>query len=107
VVYSGVFRSVCVRLHLRISAGRVALRIGRGYLGRCCCVALASKDDACLGPLPVTTKVVVAPSEEIGRLNALNARMMANEDKQISLSDPDARSMATSGKGSGIVGYNV
>jgi hypothetical protein len=25
---------------------------------------------------------------------------MASEDKQISLSDPDARSMATSGKGS-------
>ena len=32
---------------------------------------------------------------------------MASEDKQISLTDPDARSMATSGKGSGIVGYNV
>src|SRR5271168_1998220 len=45
--------------------------------------------------------------EEIQRLNALNARMMASEDKQISLSDPDARSMATSGKGSGMVGYNV
>jgi len=45
--------------------------------------------------------------EEIERLNALNARMVASEDKQISLTDPDARSMATSGKGSGIVGYNV
>jgi transposase len=45
--------------------------------------------------------------EEIERLNALNARMMASEDKQISLSDPDARSMATSGKGSGMVGYNM
>src|SRR6202795_5414925 len=45
--------------------------------------------------------------EEIERLNALNARMMASDDKQISLTDPDARSMATSGKGSGIVGYNV
>src|SRR5271155_2661758 len=45
--------------------------------------------------------------EEIERLNTLNARMMASEDKQISLTDPDARSMATSGKGSGIVGYNV
>jgi hypothetical protein len=44
---------------------------------------------------------------EIERLNALNAQMMASEDKQISLTDPDARSMATSGKGSGIVGYNV
>jgi hypothetical protein len=29
------------------------------------------------------------------------------EDKQISLTDPDARSMATSGKDTGIVGYNV
>jgi transposase len=44
---------------------------------------------------------------EIQRLNALNARMMQTEDKQISLTDPDARSMATSGRGSGIVGYNV
>jgi transposase len=45
--------------------------------------------------------------EEIERLNALNALMMASEDKQISLTDPDARSMATSGRGSGMVGYNV
>jgi hypothetical protein len=29
------------------------------------------------------------------------------EDRQISLTDPDARSMATSGKDTGIVGYNV
>src|SRR5208337_2705529 len=28
-------------------------------------------------------------------------------DRQISLTDPDARSMATSGRGSGVVGYNV
>ena len=33
--------------------------------------------------------------------------MMRSEDKQISLIDPDARSMATSGKDTGIVGYNV
>ena len=45
--------------------------------------------------------------QEIQRLNALNAQMMQTEDKQISLTDPDARSMATSGRGSGIVGYNV
>jgi transposase len=45
--------------------------------------------------------------EEIARLNAINAEMMKSEDKQISLSDPDARSMATSGKDTGIVGYNV
>ena len=45
--------------------------------------------------------------QEIQRLNALNTQMMQTEDKQISLTDPDARSMATSGRGSGIVGYNV
>ena len=28
-------------------------------------------------------------------------------DQQVSLTDPDARSMATSGRGTGIVGYNV
>src|SRR5437899_2142024 len=45
--------------------------------------------------------------EEIIRLNAINAEMMRSEDRQISLTDPDARSMATSGKDTGIVGYNV
>jgi transposase len=45
--------------------------------------------------------------EEIVRLNAINAEMMKSEDEQISLTDPDARSMATSGKDTGIVGYNV
>ena len=33
--------------------------------------------------------------QEIERLNALNAQMMASEDKQISLKDPDARSPPT------------
>jgi hypothetical protein len=33
--------------------------------------------------------------------------MKAAPDRQISLTDPDARSMATSGRGSGMVGYNV
>src|SRR5256886_3572019 len=45
--------------------------------------------------------------EEMQRLRALEARMLATPDQQISLTDPDARSMATSGRGSGIVGYNV
>lgn len=45
--------------------------------------------------------------DEIVRLNAINTEMLASEDKQISLTDPDARSMATSGKDTGIVGYNV
>jgi hypothetical protein len=46
-------------------------------------------------------------NEEIARLGAINAEMMKSKDQQISLTDPDARSMATSGKDTGIVGYNV
>ena len=45
--------------------------------------------------------------EEMQRLKALEARMLAEPDQQISLTDPDSRSMATSGRGSGVVGYNV
>jgi hypothetical protein len=41
------------------------------------------------------------------RLEGLEARMLAAPDQQISLTDPDSRSMATSGRGSGVVGYNV
>src|SRR5437870_10684805 len=33
--------------------------------------------------------------------------MLASPDQQISLTDPDSRSMATNGRGSGVVGYNV
>ena len=33
--------------------------------------------------------------------------MLKSADQQVSLTDPDARSMATSGRGTGIVGYNV
>ncbi len=46
-------------------------------------------------------------SEEMQRLTALEAQMLVSPDQQISLTDPDARSMATSGRGSGVVGYNV
>ena len=45
--------------------------------------------------------------EEMERLKTLDARRCETEDQQISLTDPDARSMATSGRGSGVVGYNV
>ena len=41
------------------------------------------------------------------RLAELEAQMLASPDQQISLTDPDARSMATSGRGPGVVGYNV
>jgi transposase len=45
--------------------------------------------------------------EQMANLQAMEAVVQAAPDRQVSLSDPDARSMATSGKGTGIVGYNV
>jgi len=45
--------------------------------------------------------------EEMGKLAAYEKQMLASPDSQISLTDPDSRSMATSGRGSGVVGYNV
>jgi transposase len=45
--------------------------------------------------------------EQMRRLEVLKVQMLASPDQQISLTDPDARSMATSGRGSGVVGYNV
>jgi hypothetical protein len=41
------------------------------------------------------------------RLAGIEAQMLAAPDQQVSLTDPDARSMATSDRGSGVVGYNV
>jgi hypothetical protein len=40
-------------------------------------------------------------------LEVIGEQMKASEDGQISLTDADARSMATRGRGTGIVGYNV
>ena len=45
--------------------------------------------------------------EEMAKLAAYEKHMLATPDQQISLTDPDSRSMATSGRGSGVVGYNV
>jgi transposase len=40
-------------------------------------------------------------------LKEMERQVEAAPDQQVSLTDPDARSMATSGRGTGVVGYNV
>jgi len=50
---------------------------------------------------------LVKLQEEMAKLTAYEKQMLAVPDQQISLTDPDSRSMATSGRGSGVVGYNV
>jgi len=45
--------------------------------------------------------------EQMRDLKEMEQRLRDSPDGQVSLTDPDARSMATSGRGTGIVGYNV
>jgi transposase len=53
------------------------------------------------------TAKLTSLKEEMGKLAIYEKQMLASPDQQISLTDPDSRSMATSGRGSGVVGYNV
>ena len=48
---------------------------------------------------------IAALEEEMDRLKKLETKMLASDDQQLSLTDPDARSMKS--RGTGIVGYNV
>ncbi|MEM7213889.1 MAG: IS1182 family transposase, partial [Pseudomonadota bacterium] len=45
--------------------------------------------------------------EEMARLKAWEQQRQVQPDGQLSLTDPDARSMKSNGRGSGTVGYNV
>src|SRR5437870_4557335 len=46
---------------------------------------------------------LVKLEEEVKRLKAIEMQVLASPDQQLSLTDPDCRSMATSGRGSGMV----
>jgi transposase len=45
-----------------------------------------------------------ALKQEVIRLNEIESQMEEAEETQLSLTDPDARSMATTGRGTGVVG---
>ncbi len=45
--------------------------------------------------------------KQVQWLKEMEVEVLDVPDQQVSLTDPDARSMATGGRGSGIVGYNV
>src|ERR671922_713949 len=53
------------------------------------------------------TEKLTKLKEEMGKLAVYEKQMLDSPDQQVSLTDPDSRSMATSGRGSGVVGYNV
>jgi transposase len=50
---------------------------------------------------------LVRLKDQMRYLQAMGERLRQAPDEQVSLTDPDARSMATSGRGTGVVGYNV
>ena len=75
---------------------------------------LADLDRADRDPSTVTEARVEHLKEKVKtvkaqmrRLKQLSNQMTKAPDEQISLTDPDALSMATSARGSGVVGYNV
>ena len=76
------------------------------YLGQ---LASADRQEATIAESKAQrlTDKIKALKQEMARLKKLEVRMLAAPDEQISLTDPDARSMATSGRGTGMVGYNV
>jgi len=54
---------------------------------------------------PVLKEKLASLKEALLELDALELELDKTEDKQISLTDPDARSLRT--RGTGVVGYNV
>jgi transposase len=44
---------------------------------------------------------------QMRELEAMEEAVAGSPDRQVSLTDPDARAMASSGKGTGLVGYNL
>jgi hypothetical protein len=53
------------------------------------------------------TEKIAGLRRQMQSLKAMEQAVQDAPDQQVSLTDPDARSMATSGRGTGIVGYNV
>ncbi|MEE8577353.1 MAG: IS1182 family transposase [candidate division Zixibacteria bacterium] len=74
------------------------------YLGQ---MASADRQEASEDKSQRLEDKIARLKQEMVRLKKLEVRMLEAPDQQISLTDPDARSMATSGRGTGMVGYNV
>jgi transposase len=69
----------------------------------------ADRDPATALPARVTQlkEKIAAVKAHMRKLRTIERQLLQAPDQQVSLTDPDARSMATSGRGTGIVGYNV
>src|SRR6202163_4238717 len=77
------------------------------YLSQLDTADLQDPTEALAGKTAHLKEKLAKLATEMQRLKAIEKEMLAAPDQQISLTDPDSRSMATSGRGSGVVGYNV
>src|SRR3974390_2014255 len=87
------------RVQLEESAGR--------YLGQLATAGLQEPSETLAAKTAHLKEKLTKLASEMKKLEAYEQAMLASPDQQISLTDPDSRSMATSGRGSGVVGYNV
>ena len=77
------------------------------YLSQLDTADLQQPSEALAGKTAHLKEKLARLDSEMQRLASMKKQMLASPDQQISLTDPDSRSMATSGRGSGVVGYNV
>jgi len=94
------------RAKMELRMAQIEESIAR-YLQQLDTADLQEPSDALKAKVDLLKEKIAKLKEQMQRLRAIEARMLATPDQQISLTDPDARSMATSGRGSGVVGYNV
>lgn len=85
--------------HLEASASRYLDEMGR--------TDALEQSEATLRKVTRLKEKLVRVRQEVRRLEGIAETLKDVPDGQISLTDPDARSMATHGKGTGLVGYNV
>jgi transposase len=86
--------------------GQIEESVAR-YLSQLDTADLQEPSDALAAKAAHLEEKLAKLASEMERLKAIEKAMLASPDQQISLTDPDSRSMATSGRGSGVVGYNV
>lgn len=85
--------------HLEASASRYLEEMGRADA--------LEQSAATLRKVTRLQEKLARVRQEVQRLEGIAETLKDKPDGQISLTDPDARSMATYGKGTGLVGYNV
>lgn len=63
--------------------------------------------DVAAARIPRLLDKIASMRSRMKELRQQEAQLPTEPDQQISMTDPDARSMATHGRGTGVVGYNV